>query len=517
MPPHTRHRSIITLTALLITSCAGIATAQIPPIPEPPENPITEPKRVLGKILFWDEQLSSDNTMSCGTCHQPRTAKSDPRIAVNPGLDGVFGTPDDVFGSPGVVQQDEFGTPIPHPVFGTDRQVTSRSANPVSSAALVAPELFWDGRATSQFLNPETGLVSIAAGGALESQAVGPILSSVEMAHVGRTWDDVRDKLQGATPMSLATYLPTDMSDAIAINNTYPDLFNAAFGDPAITAERIGFAIATYERTLVPDQTPFDLGTMTPQQQQGFNVLNSPNSRCSVCHPAPHFSNNTFRNIGVRPIPEDTGRQGVTGLPQDAGRFKVPTLRNAGLKSTFMHNGRFSTLEEVMDFYIEVNGQMQFPQNIDPLIPPINVPPPQRAAVIEFMRNALTDPRVENEEFPFDRPILRSEQGDHDRDGDVDGDDFTEIELCFNGTVGGPAASGCERVDMDGDGLMTCDDWTAFESAWTDTDPIPEFPLCAVGPTVPTVSEWGVVIMTLMMLAAGTCILRRNNAILGMS
>ena len=69
--------------------------AQLPPVPVPAENPITEEKRVLGKILFWEEQLSSDNTVACGTCHIMAFAGSDPRPAINPGIDGTFGNADD--------------------------------------------------------------------------------------------------------------------------------------------------------------------------------------------------------------------------------------------------------------------------------------------------------------------------------------------------------------------------------------------------------------------------------------
>ena len=81
--------------------------AEMPVVPVPSENPITESKRILGKILFWDEQLSSDNTMACGTCHIPSNGGTDPRPAINPGFDYLFGTDDDVIGSMGVVHYDE--------------------------------------------------------------------------------------------------------------------------------------------------------------------------------------------------------------------------------------------------------------------------------------------------------------------------------------------------------------------------------------------------------------------------
>lgn len=453
---------------IMFAALAGATTrAQpLPPPPVPPQNPITESKRILGKILFWEEQLSSDHTVSCGTCHMPFHAGTDARLAVHPGLDQNFGSPDDVFGSLGVVRRNAANDPIADALFGFGVQVTPRNAQPIYGA-LWSPQNFWDGRVGPAFTNPQTGVVTIPVGGALEAQAIVPILSSAEMARDGRDWNDVITGLQSVTPLALATYLPPDLDAALAGNPSYAQLFATAFGTPAITAERIAFAIATYERTLVPNQTPFDLGTMTPQQQQGFTVFQAPGSRCNVCHVPPILTNNTFRNIGIRPPNEDIGRQTVTGNPADLGRFKVPALRNVGLKSFFMHNGRRSTLEQVVDFYIGINGQVQFPQNQDPLIPGINIPPAARLNLIEFLRNALTDPRVANETFPFDRPILRSERGDADQDNDVDADDQVEFELCFTGTDGGPVDTDCRRLDMDGDTDIDCDDWTEFAAVWS--------------------------------------------------
>src|SRR4051812_31959769 len=78
-----------------------VALADLPPVPQPVENPITEPKRVLGKILFFEEQISSSNTVSCATCHVTARGGADPRLARNPGPDGVLNTPDDRIASPG--------------------------------------------------------------------------------------------------------------------------------------------------------------------------------------------------------------------------------------------------------------------------------------------------------------------------------------------------------------------------------------------------------------------------------
>ena len=415
-------RSLIVV--VLLAGAASLARAQggPPPPPGPPPqlqtlqvpsaNPITEEKRALGKILFWEEQLSGDSTVACGTCHSMGRSGTEARnnpIAIHPGTDKVFGTVDDIRSSAGVAHVDALGNPVQDPIFGLDRQVTRRAANAAIIAAY-SPELFWDGRAKTTFLNPETNAISIATGAALESQAIGPILSSVEMGRDPRSWAEVELKLQRSEPLGTATGLPADVLPLIASHKTYPELFQDAFGDPAITAERIAFAIATYERTLIPNQTPYDRfaanippgqpGSLTPAQATAFNKFAG--SPCAACHTPPLFTNNTFRNIGVRPPSDDTGRQEVSTLFQDRGKFKVPTLRGVGLKTTFMHNGIFSNLNQVIAHYAPRNPNI-FLENIDPLLP-VGVAPNDVADLIDFLANGLTDPRVRNQVFPFDQP-----------------------------------------------------------------------------------------------------------------
>ena len=407
--------SVLALAGGVIACAGSVSSAQsLPSVQFPPENQFTIEKSTLGKILFWDEQLSSDNTISCGTCHIPAFGGADPRVGLNPGFDGVYATPDDILGSFGVSvtdADDEYLNPV---AFGLLPQTTGRLAQS-AIMAMYANELFWDGRASSEFVDPQTGEVLIATGGALESQAVGPIVSDAEMAHQARDWNAVIAKLTNARPMALASNLPLDMAVMIADGESYPQLFAQAFGDDAITAGRIGMAIATYERTLLPDQTPFDAfvagdaSALTPRQQGGLNAWN--NSRCSACHIGAEFTGNGFRNIGLRPIFEDQGRFDVINTPTSLGRFKVPSLRNVGLRNRYMHNGQLGTLGEVFDFYARRNGQVSFPQNRDGLLTvPIVFGPNQQIAVEDFLINALTDPRVANEQFPFDRPMLLSEQ-----------------------------------------------------------------------------------------------------------
>jgi cytochrome c peroxidase len=167
------------------------------------------------------------------------------------------------------------------------------------------------------------------------------------------------------------------------------------------------FAIATYERTLVADQTPWDdfiagdVSALTPAQQTGWTFFAG--SPCNTCHVAPLFTDNSFRNIGVRDPMEDTGREEATGAPADLGRFKVPTLRNAGLKPTLFHTGDAETMPEVVTFYQP--GNQGSVVNIDPLMP-VPVPPNLQNPLSDFLANGLVDPRVAAETFPFDRPIL---------------------------------------------------------------------------------------------------------------
>ncbi len=219
-----------TLIGIGLVCLTQIAPAQlITAPPMSPENPVTEEKRVLGKILFWDEQLSSDDTVACGTCHIPAAGGADPRLSDHPGPDGLFGTADDTIGSAGIVHRDTSNEPVIDSVFGVDRQVTGR-ASPTMLMSMYAEDVFWDGRARSAFPDPlDSTNTVIASGGALESQAVGPILSNVEMAHDGRTWADVTNKLAVVTPLVRAAKIPADMASALLQNPTYPELFALAF------------------------------------------------------------------------------------------------------------------------------------------------------------------------------------------------------------------------------------------------------------------------------------------------
>ena len=416
-------RSRLFVVCLVSGLFAASATAQLPPPFVPPQNPLTPAKVLLGKFLFWDEQLSSDDSIACGTCHLPEFGGSDGRLdGINPGPDGLFGTGDDIRASGGIHRQTSTGDFTPAPLFGLRRQVTGRTSPTMLGAAHFA-ELFWDGRAPSQFVDPETNTVVIPFGGALESQALGPILNPVEMGREGRTWQDVRQKLQQVTPLALASNLGADLLAGRQQNPTYPALFQAAFGDPAITAARIALALASYQRTLNPDDTPWDryIGgqntAMTPAEKTGWQLFQN-QGRCSACHWDPLFSDDLPHNLGLRPLGEDLGYGARTGLPDDLGAFKTPSLRNAGLRPRLFHNGQSPGLGDpqqlsdpasTLNVYFQGGGVDL--SNLDPFMLPLNqlgVTRADLALIQDFVRTALTDQRAALRLPPFDHPDLRS-------------------------------------------------------------------------------------------------------------
>jgi cytochrome c peroxidase len=403
---------LLLVSALVfLSACESHVRGSLPPVPVPEENPVTEPKRLLGKVLFWDEQLSSDDTVACGTCHRPASGGADPRAGINPGRQP--GTIDDVVGSPGIVRLDEAGQPVEDPVFGFEAQVSAR-ASPSNFGALWASELFWDGRAGPSFIDPLTGEIVIRTGGALEAQTLDSLSNPAEMAKSGRRWDELTDKLKSVRPLALASELPPDVREGLARNPTYPALFEAAFGSEEITPVRIAFAIASYERTLVADQTPWDLyragdeKAMTVQQLAGWK--NFQDLHCAACHVPPLFTNNGFFNIGLRDTAYDPGRGAITHAKADAGDVKVPSLRNVGLRPRFMHTGEKANLTSALRFYIDTapfEGRDDIP-GIGPYTFSFDLI--TQESLRTFLAGALTDPRVAAEQLPFDRPRLASER-----------------------------------------------------------------------------------------------------------
>lgn len=392
--------------ALLAVS--GAAQAQLQPPPEPAGNPLTESKANLGKVLFWDEQISSTRTVSCGTCHFPANGGEDPRsgvdpLAVHPGPDDIFDTDDDIFGSPGVPLNEADGLYAWSTHFGLAAQVTSRRTGPTINAGY-SPELFWEGRAGSEFVDPVTQTVILPSGAALESQAVGPPVSDIEMANLGRIFEEVLARIDASEPLALATDVPTELDEWLD-GRSYAELFEDAFGSPGITAPRVAMAIASHERTLFTDESPFDVFLLTnegltDQELAGRNVFTA---TCDNCHQAAIMSDHLFHYTGVRPKSDDPGRMEVTGDPDDEGKMRTPSLRNLELRAPYMHNGRLATIEDVIEFYDQGGF---FPNDeIDPLA----LTAQQKEDLAAFLKRPLTDPRLAAGLPPFDRPTLYTE------------------------------------------------------------------------------------------------------------
>ena len=413
--------------ALIAMLATRVSSAQPGPPPPPPapntalglpstpvENPLTNAKITLGAILFWDEQLSLTQTVACGTCHRGFAGGGDPRPSVDaagnrhPGADGLFGTADDVLGSAGVAAHEGQGLYSADATFGIAAQVGGRNAPSALNAGFPAT-LFWDGRAAGTLVDPDTGGTLIARGAALENQALGPIVNSAEMARLGGTLADIEARIAAVTPLALATAIPDDWRSFIR-DRDYPSLFSEAFGSAGISAARFAQAVASYERTLNANQTPFDAdvsGTpsLTAPERAGRQVFNQ--AGCGVCHSGALFSDDDFHYIGVRAQNADPGRFAVSGRNADRGAMRTPSLRNVELSAPYMADGRFATLEEVVAFY-DRGGDFRAP-NLAPQMQPLNLTAQQRADLVVFLKRPLTDPRSAAESGPFARPTLYTE------------------------------------------------------------------------------------------------------------
>ncbi|MGE3277391.1 MAG: cytochrome-c peroxidase [Vicinamibacterales bacterium] len=414
----TSTRFAAVVLALVVAASAAVFVQGRRPDPlgpprVPDGNPVTDAKVRLGTALFWDEQLSTTRTVACGTCHRPGRGGADPRAldapgqAAHPGPDARLGTSDDVTGAAGVPANLADGRYTWAPLFGMRPQVTGRRAPSVIDAAY-ARRLFGDGRASDRFRDPLTGTVVLPTDAALESQVIEPPVSELEMGHPGRDWADVAARVASARPLALASSVPGALAGWID-GQAYPSLFAEAFGSTDVTPVRIAMAIASYERTLVSTAAPIDRflagddGALTASERRGFGVFGDVG--CARCHRGAEFSDDQFHYLGLRPAGEDPGRARQTGDADDNGAFRTLPLRNVELRAPYFHNGRFTTLEQVVDFY-DRGGDFDGPNK---QIRPLGLGAGRRADLLAFLRRPLTDPRVAAESGPFERPHLFTE------------------------------------------------------------------------------------------------------------
>ena len=275
----------------------------------PDENPMTVEGVALGRKLFYESQLSGDNTQSCGDCHAPSSAFSDPN-QYSTGIDGIQGNR--------------------------------------NSMALInlgwQNFFFWDGRAAT-----------------LEDQILDPITNPIEMHE---TWPSAVSKLDASAE--------------------YRNMFYRAFGQRGIDSLKVTKAIAQFLRTMISGKSKYDVmykneynytlsqeeqaiyQTVTPDELAGYDLFKSLNGAdCFHCHNGPLIQVQKFSNNGLDATFIDKGRGAITGNSNDDGKFKVPTLRNIEFTAPYMHDGRFSTLDEVIGHY---SSGIQMSPTIDPLI-----------------------------------------------------------------------------------------------------------------------------------------------------
>ena len=339
---------------LLIAACDGDVEPEGPvslntpsyfgPYAIPENNPTTHEGVRLGRALFYEKRLSGDQSMSCANCHQQAYAFTDGN-QFSKGIDGIEG-----------------------------------SFNSMSLQNLLWSErFFWNGRATS-----------------LEDQALKPIEDPIEL------------------------HLP--LSEAVArlqADGAYEKMFKQAFGDKKVTADRIAMAIAQFERTLISNNSRYDKflrneGDLSDLELQGLELFfthPTPTAgirggNCGDCHLGPRTSGampgfDGFHNNGLDDQTSiKLGLSEITGEANDVGKFKAPTLRNIALTAPYMHDGRFQSLEEVLDHY---NDHIKWSETLDPLIrsasnltdyPPqeikLGLSENEKTAIIAFL-NTLTD------------------------------------------------------------------------------------------------------------------------------
>jgi cytochrome c peroxidase len=307
----------------------------------PPHNPMTDHGVTLGRVLFYDTRLSANNTTSCASCHVQAHAFSDPK-PFSKGFHGVL---------------------------------TDRRAMPLVNLRYYRQaRFFWDERA-----------------GNLEEMVLLPIQSRIEMGQ------DVKRVV-----------------DTLARDTMYPVLFARAFGDRQITDQKIGKALAQFVRALVSYESRYDEGrarvrtarddfhNFTLQENRGKALFMR---NCSTCHMKDgneQFFVPTPANTGLRrPDPTaDAGVGDVTLRDADLGSFKSPSLRNVEVTAPYGHDGRFATLDALVDHYSE---NPIFDPNLGYMIPvgPLKFTSSEKAALVAFLKTLtddkfLTDARFAN-------------------------------------------------------------------------------------------------------------------------
>lgn len=389
----------------------------------PTDNAITNTGAELGRVLFYDSRLSHNNGVSCASCHTQATGFAD-SAQFSEGFEG------------GLTGRHSMG-------LSNARWYTNRDGE---------GRFFWDERADS-----------------LEDQVLMPIQDSVEMG-------------------SNLTDLVAELSQT----EFYPVLFQRAFGDSAVTSDRMSKALSQFVRSMASYQSPYDQAlaagsTAAPnfaavpsianptQAAQGHTIFQA---SCAGCHRAEAQVANDTHNIGLPAIDADGDGAIDVDAGAGGGEFKVPSLRNIAMRGRFMHDGRFQTLQQVIEHY---SSGVVASTNLGAGLRPggFNFTTAQKAALLAFLQT-LTDTEFLTSEL-FSNPLVTL-AGDYDGSGVVDSSDYDAWLSAYGLTaedVSGPLAA-----DGNSDGLVDAADysvwrdnlgarWDDFVSAMTQAVPEP--------------------------------------------
>jgi cytochrome c peroxidase len=304
----------------------------------------------LGRVLFYDRNLSINNSLSCASCHKQSLAFAD-NVAFS---------------------------------VGFENRVTRRNSMPI------------------QNLREDGGVV-----GGLPNDSI-PIDGDFEGPRTRLFWDGREVNLESMVLKPIANHVEMGISDFTALEKKlsmishYPELFRRAFGNEEVTSDRIAQSLASFLRNINSTKTKFDRSLrnedmLTALEQEGRYLFMTVYD-CNQCHQieSPHGYEHagTFANIGLDAEYTDIGRQEVTNLPENNGQFKIPSLRNIALTAPYMHDGRFKTLDAVMGHYsddIADNSNLDVRlQDPDGSPKRFNISAPDRKAIIAFL-NTLTD------------------------------------------------------------------------------------------------------------------------------
>jgi cytochrome c peroxidase len=299
--------------------------------PQPDRNPMSKQGMVLGKKLFFDPKLSKNGKVSCATCHKPTLGFADGTDLTKTGVSG---------------------------------KSLHRHSPPLFNLAWHTTGLFWDGGAND-----------------LESLNFGPITHPDEMA------SDLNDVL-----------------DYLINHEEYPLLFQQTFGEITISSAFFSRAISQYTRSLISQTSQYDdwkngQYNLTDIELKGYEIYRK---NCSSCHKEGLFTDLAFHNNGLDSVYSDPpelegihlGRFRISFDSMDLGAFKTPSLRNITLTAPYMHDGRFATLEEVLDHY---ENKIKITKSLSPILfTPIKLSNMERKELIAFLKTLQDDLFIKN-------------------------------------------------------------------------------------------------------------------------